>query len=69
MEASKENIFKIEYTSVLGEKISKKEKWTSKLGKFIAKNKLITATIIIFFMCLVLNFILIYNFIEILENM
>lgn len=68
MEISKENIFNVKYTSVLGEKTNKDKKWTSSILEFIHNNKLITITLIIFVMCLSLNFILIYNFMKILEN-
>ena len=50
-------------------KFSKKEKSTSYILKFIKGHKIITASIIIFLMCCTLNFILIYNFMKILENM
>ena len=69
METSKENVFKVEYASVLGGNIIKKKKWTSKFAELFNKNKLVTATIIIFAMCVILNFVLIYNFMRILENM
>lgn len=69
MEMSKENIFKIRYTSVLEQRKSKTKERTSKIREFIQKNKLITVTATIFTMCLSLNMILIYNFMKILENM
>ncbi len=69
MEISKENVFKVEYTSVLGQEFTKKERRTSKIINFISNNKLITATIIIFLMCFTLNFVLIYNFMKLLENL
>ena len=69
METSKDNIFHINYTSVLGEKKLKRKKRTSSLKKFIINNKLVSIAIIIFGMCFLLNCILIYNFIRILENM
>jgi uncharacterized membrane protein (DUF485 family) len=68
MEFSKENIFKIEYTSVFGQETNKKNKWTSKLLKFIKQNKLISITLTVFFLCLLFNFVLIFNFMQILEN-
>ncbi len=62
MDISKKNIFKINYTAVLGREKSKKKKWTSRLKEFIVNNKLITLTIVIFCVCLTLNLVLIYNF-------
>ena len=69
MDISKENIFKVNYTSVLGRENIKKKKWTSHLKEFIVNNKLITMTIVIFCLCFTLNLVLIYNFMRILENM
>ena len=49
--------------------ILKKEKTrTGKIKEFIKKNKILTTTILIFCMCLSLNFILIYNFMKLLGN-
>ncbi len=45
------------------------KKRTSSLKKFIESNKLISLTAMIFFTCLTLNMLLIYNFIRLLENM
>ncbi len=67
MEISKENVFKVEYTSVLGGKTRRNS--TSKIKKFIKSNKIISITILIFIMCFSINIILIYNFMKILENM
>ncbi len=46
----------------------KKEKSTSSILNFMSKHKLLGASIILFFMCCTLNFILIYNFMKILTN-
>ena len=67
MEISKENVFKTQYTSVLGR--SAKRKRTSKILNFIKKNKIISITILIFIVCSSFNMLLVYNFIKILENM
>ena len=69
METSKDNIFNIKYTSVLNGKKLKRKNRTSSLKRFIVNNKLVSIAIIIFGMCFLLNCILIYNFIRILENM
>ena len=66
MGISKENVFKVEYTSVLGNTL--KEKRTSKIKKFIKTNKIISITVLVFVMCFSLNVIMIYNFMKILEN-
>ena len=67
MEISKENVFKVGYTSVLGSTLKKNR--TSKIKKFIKNNKIISITILVFVMCFSLNVIMIYNFMKILENM
>ena len=69
MDISKENVFKVDYTAVLGREKIKKKRWTSSLKEFIVNNKLITLTIVVFSVCLTLNLVLIYNFMKILENM
>ena len=66
MGISKENVFKVEYTSVLGNTL--KEKRISKIKKFIKTNKIISITVLVFVMCFSLNVIMIYNFMKILEN-
>ena len=49
-------------------KDSKQKKWTRSIKNFVASNKIITITAIIFTMCFILNLVLIYNFMRILEN-
>lgn len=66
MEISKENVFKVGYAPVIGEKKIKRKKWTSRIIKFIYKNKILTTAAIVFIMCVTLNIILIYNFMRIL---
>ena len=68
MEISKENVFKVGYTSVLNGNLSKQKKRTNHIIKFIRENKLVSITMIIFVVCVSFNFILIYNFMKILEN-
>ena len=67
MEISKENIFKVNYTSVL-EETKKEEKSRTSILKFIKENKIISFTFIIFLIASCFNFILVYNFIRILET-
>ena len=69
METSKENIFQMKYTSVFKDQKIEKKNWTSRIKEFILKNKIISVSLIIFFMCFILNCVLVYNFIRILENM
>lgn len=67
MEFSKENSFKIGYSSVFAEPKVKNKIRTSIL-KFIKENKIISFTLIIFLIASCFNFILVYNFIRILET-
>lgn len=69
MEISNENMFKIGYSGILGQAKNKKEKKTSKIINFISKHKIITLFMLLFCTCCTLNFVLIYNFIQILEKM
>ena len=66
MDISKENIFKVGYTSTLPKK-GENKKWTSKFFKFIRNNKIISISMILFIMCVGMNLILIYNFLKILQ--
>ena len=67
MDISKENIFKVGYTSTLQKNVENK-KWTSKFLKFIRNNKIISISIIVFFMCVMMNLFLIYNFLKVLQQ-
>ena len=67
MDISKENIFKVGYTSTLPKK-GENKKWTSKFFKFIRNNKIISNSIIVFFMCVMMNLFLIYNFLKVLRQ-
>ncbi len=69
MEISKENIFRKEYTGIFGQATIKRKSRLKKITGFIKNNKLISITLIVFLMFITLNFVLIYNFIKILENM
>ena len=67
MDISKENIFKVGYTSTLQKNVENK-KWTSKFLEFIRDNKIISISIIVFFMCVMMNLFLIYNFLKVLQQ-
>ena len=67
MEISKDNIFKTNYTSAFSNMKSDKKRRTSFLN-LIKKNKIISFSFIIFIVGTCINFILMYNFIRILET-
>ncbi len=69
MEISKENIFKVGYTPLLENKKVQKEKWTSRMKRFMFANKILGITFLIFLTFIIANFVLIYNFMRVLENM
>lgn len=70
MKILKRNMFYTIYTPITDEckKISKIKKWTGHLSNFVKNNKIITLSICIFFIFLTFNFVLIYNFLKILES-
>ena len=68
METFKKNIYNVKYTSALEEISLKKEKWTSKIKKFIIENKIISIFIMLFFTCVGMNLFLIYNFLKVLQS-
>ena len=66
MQISKDNVFKIEYSSIIGQEL--KEKRFTRIKKFIKKHRLISITFLIFLMCLSFNLVMIYNFMRIIES-
>ena len=68
MSISKENIYNIKYTAIIGENNKKRKNWTSKLKKIIYENKIISIFISIFISCVIMNLFLIYNFLKILQQ-
>jgi len=68
MSISKENIYNIKYTAIIGENNKKRKNWTSKLKRIIYKNKIISIFISIFIGCVIMNLFLIYNFLKILQH-
>lgn len=68
MEYAKDEIFQIRYNTRLNRLKIKGESWTRKLHKKIKKHKLLTTTMIAFFMFATINIVMIYNFMKILQN-
>ena len=56
----------MEYADDLNKLQVKGQKWTSKLYQKIKRHKLITTTVITFFLFSIINIIMIYNFMQIL---
>lgn len=69
MECTKDEIFQVRYNTKLNRLEMKGENWTSRLYKKIKRHKLLTTTIIAFFMFATLNLVMIYSFMKILQNL
>lgn len=69
MEYAKDEIFQIKYNTKLNRLEMQKESWTSQIAKKIRGHKLLTTTIIAFFMFATLNMVMIYSFMKILERL
>jgi len=68
MEYAKDEIFQIRYNTKLNRLEMKGEGWTSKLVKIIKRHKLLTTTVIAFGLFSTINIIMIYSFMNILQN-
>ncbi len=69
MEYAKDEIFKVRYTTKLNRLKMKEESWTSQLCQKIKKHKLLTTTMLTFFMFAIINMAMIYGFMKILQSM
>lgn len=68
MKYAKDVIFQIRYNTKLDRLEIRRENWTSKLYKKIKRHKLLTTTIIAFFMFATINMVMICSFMRILQN-
>lgn len=68
MEYAKDEIFQIRYNTKLNRLQIGSESWTSKINKKIKRHKLLTTIIIALITFSTANIIMIYNFMEILQN-
>lgn len=68
MEYAKDEIFQIRYNTKLNRLEMRGESWTSRLYKRIKRHKLLSTTIIAFFIFAIINMIMICNFMKILQN-
>lgn len=69
MEYAKDEIFQIKYNTKLNRLEMGKESWTSRVTKKIRNHKLLTTTMIAFFIFATLNMVMIYSFMKILEKL
>lgn len=68
MEYAKDEIFNIRYNAKLDRLQIKEKGWTTKAQKFFKRHMLISMISILFIMLSAINFLLIYNFFNILEK-
>ena len=68
MEYAKDEFFKIRYNTKLNRLQIRKETWTSRLFEKIKTHKLITTVILTFLLFSIINIIMIYNFMTILQG-
>lgn len=69
MEYAKDEVFQIRYNTKLNRIEIGGESWINRLGKKIKRHKLLTTTIIAFFMFSTINVVMIYSFMKILQNL
>ena len=55
------------YAELIKKKETKKRGWTSNFLKYLKRNKIISISIILFFLCVNLNIFLIFKFLKILQ--
>lgn len=68
MEYAKDEIFQVRYNTKLNRLGMREENLTSRIYKKIKRHKLLTTTIIAFFMFATLNIVMICSFMKILQN-
>ena len=68
MEYAKDEIFNVRYNTKLNRLQIEQEGWTSKIHKKIKAHKLITTAVLAFFIFSIINIVMIYNFMKILQG-
>lgn len=68
MEYAKDELFEVKYDTKLDRLVLKKLRWTGKIVRAIKAHKLITTASIAFMMFSILNMVMIYSFMKILQN-
>ena len=68
MEYAKEKFFEVMYNTKLDKLVIKKERWTSKIKRFIKTHRFITTVSVTFAMFSTLNIVMIYSFMKILQK-
>ena len=68
MEYAKEKFYEVMYNTKLDRLVIRKERIISKIKRFIRTHKFITTVSIAFSLFSTMNFIMIYNFMKVLQN-
>lgn len=68
MEYAKDEIFQISYNQSLDSLETRNKGWTSRLKNKIRNHKLLSTAIMAFIIFSIINIIMIYNFMNILQN-
>ncbi len=68
MEYAKDEFFQVSYHTNLNRLEMKEESWTSKLWRRVKRHKLLTTTIVAFFVFATLNVVMIFSFMRILQS-
>lgn len=68
MEIAKEKWFEVKYNTKLDRLVIRKQSLISKIFRKIKAHKLIATTLIAFIVFSILNIVMIYSFLEILQN-
>lgn len=68
MEYAKDEIFQIRYNTTLDRLEMKPKRWTSRIKNKMKQHKLLTATLMAFVLFSIINVVMIYNFVNILQN-
>ena len=68
MEYAKDEFFQVSYHTNLNRLEMKEESWTSKLWRRVKRHKLLTTTIVAFFVLATLNVVMIFSFMRILQS-
>ena len=68
MEYAKDEFFQVSYHTNLNRLEMKEESWTSKLWRRVKRHKLLTTTIVAFFVFATLNVVIIFSFMRILQS-
>lgn len=69
MEYAKEKFYEVMYNTKLDRLVIRKERLISKIKRFIKIHKFITTVSIAFAMFSTMNFIMIYNFMKVLQKL